>query len=297
MPSWLRRRSTKRAASSMASACSWHERAVRGAVDHHEGHDTAPSCRRVDGQPETARRQRRHRPSDTWAFSPSRARAGPPMADARRPAPRRSRLAGHAGDRRRGRARASPTRSPSVRATAIGALERLGALDGGRPRRPRSPTRAPRCGVAPSRPCAGRPGDEPPSLLGALDDDDPTIVEVAAWASGERQPPEAGRGRRARPAGRRPRRRAGPRGRRRRAGRHRRRGRPRRRSSPPSRTRPPCGGGRCSPWRRSRVPTSTPRWPPPARTATGRCGRRPRTSAADDLGAAPVAAARSTPPG
>jgi HEAT repeat protein len=39
---------------------------------------------------------------------------------------------------------------------------------------------------------APMPGDAPPSLLAALHDDDPTLAEVAAWASGERQPPEPG---------------------------------------------------------------------------------------------------------
>src|SRR5204863_908963 len=36
------------------------------------------------------------------------------------------------------------------------------------------------------------PGDSAPSLLGCLDDRDASIVEVAAWASGERRPPEPG---------------------------------------------------------------------------------------------------------
>jgi HEAT repeat protein len=36
------------------------------------------------------------------------------------------------------------------------------------------------------------PGDGPPSLLATLASADPTLVEVAAWASGERQPPEPG---------------------------------------------------------------------------------------------------------
>ena len=39
---------------------------------------------------------------------------------------------------------------------------------------------------------AARPGDQPPSLAGALASDDATVAEVAAWASGERQPAEPG---------------------------------------------------------------------------------------------------------
>ncbi|MGE3621698.1 MAG: HEAT repeat domain-containing protein [Acidimicrobiia bacterium] len=39
---------------------------------------------------------------------------------------------------------------------------------------------------------AHRPGDGPPSLLAVLDDPDATVVEVAAWATGERRPPEPG---------------------------------------------------------------------------------------------------------
>jgi len=99
-------------------------------------------------------------------------------------------VAGHTGDL--DAAVAALTHSePAVRATAIGALERLGALS------------APHLHAALDDPAPGvrrraieasaaRPGDEPPSLLDALDDADPTIVEVAAWASGERHPPEPG---------------------------------------------------------------------------------------------------------
>ena len=80
---------------------------------------------------------------------------------------------------------------PAVRATAIGALERLGRLT------PAHLTTAladpdPAVRRRAIEACAGRPGDEPPPLLGALGDADATIVEVAAWASGERRPPEPG---------------------------------------------------------------------------------------------------------
>ncbi len=39
---------------------------------------------------------------------------------------------------------------------------------------------------------AARPGDDGVALLPLLDDADATVAEVAAWASGERTPPEAG---------------------------------------------------------------------------------------------------------
>ena len=80
---------------------------------------------------------------------------------------------------------------PAVRATAIGALERLGGLTPAHLTTALAdPTPAVRRRAIEA--CAGRPGDEPPSLLAALDDPDATIVEVAAWASGERHPPEPG---------------------------------------------------------------------------------------------------------
>lgn len=99
-------------------------------------------------------------------------------------------LAGHRGDAAAAR-RGLGDDDGTVRATAIGALDRLGALraadldaalgdvDAGVRRRA-------------VEACAHRPGDQPPSLLPLLASDDPTLVEVAAWASGERQPPEPG---------------------------------------------------------------------------------------------------------
>ncbi|HEV7721234.1 MAG TPA: HEAT repeat domain-containing protein [Iamia sp.] len=104
--------------------------------------------------------------------------------------------AGHRGDADAARAGLSDP-DPVVRATALGALRRAGALvaddlvaalaDGSPVVRRRAAEEvAALAGVDPGR------GPEGVSLLGLLDDDDPTVVEVAAWASGERQPPEPG---------------------------------------------------------------------------------------------------------
>jgi HEAT repeat protein len=78
-----------------------------------------------------------------------------------------------------------------VRATALGALERLGQLEPGDLEAALAdPDAAVRRRAVEA--CAARPGDQPPSLLDVLSADDPALVEVAAWASGERQPPEPG---------------------------------------------------------------------------------------------------------
>lgn len=107
--------------------------------------------------------------------------------------PRRRRevaAAGHRGEIEIARAGLADE-DPTVRATAIGALERLGVLEAGdleTALADPSPLVRRRAIEA----AAARPGDEPPSLLGSLADADSNIVEVAAWASGERQPPEKG---------------------------------------------------------------------------------------------------------
>jgi HEAT repeat protein len=98
-------------------------------------------------------------------------------------------LAGHEGDEPLARAGLTDP-DPSVRATALGALDRLGALAADDLARaledPSIAVQRRACEAA-----ARRPGDQPPSLRSALASSDSTVVEVAAWASGEREPPEA----------------------------------------------------------------------------------------------------------
>ena len=78
-----------------------------------------------------------------------------------------------------------------MRATAIGALERAGALTAAQVEE----ALADRDTGVRRRACEAAtrfPGDHPPSLRPALADDDPTVIEVAAWACGERDPAERG---------------------------------------------------------------------------------------------------------
>ena len=97
-------------------------------------------------------------------------------------------LAGHRGDGPAARSYLDDP-APAVRATALGALARAGALtpddlvtglaD------PAGPVRARAAELA-----ATVPGDLPPALAPVLGDGDPGVVEAAAWASGERRPSE-----------------------------------------------------------------------------------------------------------
>lgn len=103
---------------------------------------------------------------------------------------RRAAVAGHTGDVATARALLDDP-DATVRATALGALDRLGALDTARLARaledPAVAVRRRALTVV-----AARPGDQPPSALALLDDADPVVAETAAWAAGERQPPEVG---------------------------------------------------------------------------------------------------------
>lgn len=110
------------------------------------------------------------------------------MTDAARR--RRAALAGHEGDEPSARA-ALHDAAAEVRATALGALERLGALtpdDVVAALEDASPAVRRRACEAAAR----LPGDLPPSLLATLASPDATLAEVAAWAAGERRPPEPG---------------------------------------------------------------------------------------------------------
>ena len=99
-------------------------------------------------------------------------------------------VAGHRGDLATVRAFLGDP-AATVRATALGALARAGGLSAD----------ALQVGLADDEAtvraraaelCATWPGDEPPPLVPALDDPDPAVVEAAAWAAGERTPPEPG---------------------------------------------------------------------------------------------------------
>lgn len=99
-------------------------------------------------------------------------------------------MAGHRGDAA-GARRHLTDQAPAVRAIALGALARAGALTSG------DLARGLRDAAAEVRARAAElaatvPGDEPPALAGILADADPTVVEAAAWASGERSPGEPG---------------------------------------------------------------------------------------------------------
>ena len=98
--------------------------------------------------------------------------------------------AGHEGDAATARAGLTDE-DPAVRATALGALERLGQL-------PDADVAAALADPSPAvrrRACeaaARLPGGGAVTLLPSLADADASVVEVAAWASGERTPPEPG---------------------------------------------------------------------------------------------------------
>jgi len=104
-------------------------------------------------------------------------------------------LAGHEGDVAGARALLDDP-EPVVRATALGALARAGALgpadlaaglvDPAPMVRRRVAEEVAALGADPGAGGAGV------SLLGLLDDPDAAVVEVAAWACGEREPPEPG---------------------------------------------------------------------------------------------------------
>jgi HEAT repeat protein len=103
---------------------------------------------------------------------------------------REAAVAGHRGDTATARGYLGDA-DPGVRATALGALARSGDLtaddlagglgDGDPAVRARA-----------AELTATWPGDGPPPLVPVLADADPGVVEAAAWASGEREPAEAG---------------------------------------------------------------------------------------------------------
>src|SRR5262249_6297027 len=99
-------------------------------------------------------------------------------------------LAGHLGDPAAARTLLADP-EPAVRSTALGALQRLGALSAdelaARLVDEAAPVRRPAAGVA-----AAWPSDATPGLVALLSDQDDAVVEVAAWACGEQDPAAAG---------------------------------------------------------------------------------------------------------
>lgn len=89
-------------------------------------------------------------------------------------------LAGHQGDQTRALAALGDS-EPAVRATALGALRRLGRLDRAQLQRALTDPSP----VVRRRAAELAAGDRTVSLLATLDDRDPAVVEVAAFACGE----------------------------------------------------------------------------------------------------------------
>lgn len=91
-------------------------------------------------------------------------------------------VAGHRGDRATAEAGLTSA-NPTTRAASLGALERIGVLSDETVRRsledPSPEVRRRAAELAATRPTV--------ALLALLDDDDPTVVEVAAWACGEQE--------------------------------------------------------------------------------------------------------------
>lgn len=103
---------------------------------------------------------------------------------------RRAALAGHAGDEATARDLLHDA-DPGTRATALGALARLDAATVDDLRAAVSDP-APAVRRRAAEVVAAHDPGPAVSLLGLLADDDPTVVEVAAWACGERRPAEPG---------------------------------------------------------------------------------------------------------
>jgi HEAT repeat protein len=99
-------------------------------------------------------------------------------------------VAGHRGDVAAARGFLTDV-DARVRAAALGALARAGALTDGELTSAVADT-APAVRARGAELAAARPGDRPPLLGPLLADAEPSVVEAAAWASGERQPPEPG---------------------------------------------------------------------------------------------------------
>lgn len=103
-------------------------------------------------------------------------------------------LAGHLGDIATVRELLTDE-DPTVRATALGALSRIGdlaAADLTAAMADASPVVRSRAATEAAAVAAHPPAHGPVvvSLLGLLDDDDASVVEVTAWACGEQLPPD-----------------------------------------------------------------------------------------------------------
>lgn len=99
--------------------------------------------------------------------------------------------AGHRGDHASARAHLGD-HDAGVRATALRALRRCGALAAGDVAGAAADPH-PEVRRTAAELLAAWPSDDPAvSVLPLLDDPDPSVVEAAAWAAGERLPPAAG---------------------------------------------------------------------------------------------------------